>query len=366
MFGSRSQGSGSGSGLKGFQRHAGRGPSAARPSYNVQVVKKLKSLNDFQGLSEADLHSRAEELTDPVKLWSVYFSGVVLDPAREHIERNLQGEIATPPSEVAAEKAHMIPVKLRIEPVRGGRQYAVESFTSLLLEHYGALHASLLIGDSVFLEWSTAGLVIPTGKPIPPEPQQPSVNTSPHATNSSATPLEPQQPSADARSANSAAVEAVILQEFETASSKKGHMDKLIEVVARYNKNYFYHPIFRNCQKFVAELLSCLGYPVHPRLEGHLGGYYKEVREGVKHSLAFDCHADLDTYVEKALETRGVAVPEAEYLMGQYFIFHVTGMTESATVERWHCPVQGCRMAQLEATFELRETIAYRRLQAHQ
>ena len=333
--------------VKVFHRHSGKGAPVTRPAYLLDVVRKLRNLEDFQGLSEEELNNKADELTDPVKLWSLYFSGVVLDPARDHIEMNLQGvseSEATPSSEAHAGQTHSIPIKLRIVPVRSRGQYGAQSFTSLMLEHYGALHASLLVCDAVQLEWSTAGLVVPTGKAIPPDAQEASAKLA------TAGELSDQHYST---------IEEVIVQEFEAAHIKKERMDRLINIVSRYNKSYFYHPIFRSCQKFVADSMSSLGYPVHPELEGSLGNYYKEVKKGVKQSLTFNSHADLDTYVEHALESRGVTLPEAEYLMSRYFLFHVTSMTESKTVDRWQCQVQSCRMAQLEATFDLCETLAY-------
>ncbi len=352
MFSSGSCASG-----KAFHKYAGRGAPVTRPAYIADVAEKLRNLEDFQGLPEEELSSKAEELTDPVKVWSLYFSGVVLDPAREHIEKNLRGESESTiaPCEDHVEKA-TIPVKLHIEPVRCGDQYGVQSFTSFLLEHYGALRASLLVGDAVQLEWNTAGLVIPTGKTIQPETQQ-----ALQKSESSNSTLEATagQISGDQHYCT---VEAEIVQEFEATYAKKELIEKLIKVVTKYNKSYFYHPIFRSCQKFAADSMSSLGYPVHPKLENTLGEYYKEVKKGIKQRLTFNSHADLDTYVEHALESRGVALPETEYLMSEYFSFHVQSMTESKAVVRWRCPVQGCRMSQLEGTFDLRETVAYRML----
>lgn len=314
-----------------------------RPSYFNDVVKKLRNVD--QGISEEDLPGKVEELTEEGTLWSVYFSGIVLDPARDHIEKNLDG-----PGSTDAPRGPGVPIKLRLTPVRGGGQYGVLSFTSMLLEHYGPIHASMVVGGAVVLEWGVFGLIIPTGVPIPP-PEE--VLRHPEA--------------AEVAAANPERLEEMIVQEFETTLARKEHVDQLIKVVVRYNKNYLYHPIFRNCQKFVHDCLSALAYPIPPKLEGRLGDYIQAVKKGRRRNIDFGSHQDLDAYVGRVLESGGTTPLEAEYLLAQYFLFHVTSMTESARPERWTCAMRGCLMSRLENSVgELKDTIAYRMFVAAQ
>lgn len=336
MFSSKSCGSG-----KVFGR-VGTGASAPikRPSYIADVVKKLRSFEDYQSLSEEAISEKAAELTDPEKLWSVYFSGIALDPSREHIERNVEeGSL----SDDGAATAHnpptaKIPIKLRMKPVHSAGQYGLLSYTSLLLKHYGSLHASFLLDDKIVLAWSTNGLIIPTGKPIESAPRA----------------------GASSRTEQYHATEEQVQYSFDIASARKQLIDKLISIIVRYNKNYLYHPIFRSCQKFVADSVVALGYPVHSQLEGKLGDYYKEVKKGRKHKAEFDSHAKLDEYVGRVLESGGTTIPETEYLLSQYFLFHVTSMTELEKPEKWVCEVHGgCLMSRLEQTVDLKETTAY-------
>lgn len=345
-FSSGSCGSGK---LFGKAREDGAGAPTARPAYVKEAVKKLKTMPGFADLGEDELTGRAEELTDPGKLWSVHLSGLVLDPARDRIGEALSGDDGD-----GVPKA--VGIKLQFVPVRasGYYQYGTSPLTSLLMEQYGPIRASILVGGgAVVLEWNTSGLVIPAGAPIP-APQ--SARDSSKCTSVSNSKSIASAASSGANPATSTA-EEVISYEFESATAEKERLDKLIDIVVRYNRNYLYHPILRNCQKFAADCLVALGYPIHPKLAGRLGDYFAQVKKTRKRKIDFFAHEDLDKHIGEFVDS----IPEdAEYLLTQYFMFHVTSLTESDRLGRWVCEVPGCRKAQLELRVDLRTTVAYR------
>lgn len=328
----------------------GAGAPTSRPSYFSDVVKKVRSLEGLQGLSEQEIETMVGELTDVEQMWSVYFSGMVLDPAREHIEQNLMAEPAVngtaptnPPTKL---------IKLQCRYVRDGSQYGVQSFSSLLLAHYGPIHASILVGGAVVLEWGVSGLIIPSRKPV--QPAFGSVQSAFRSVASKATVNGSEQQTV------AATPEEEILHEFELTLAKREQVYKLLDVVVRYNKSFLYHPILRNCQKFTSDCLSALSQPIPSKLEGVLGDYVKEAKKGRKGKLNFESHADLDAYVGRVLESGGTTLLESEYLLAQYFSFHVTSMTGSDKPERWTCGVTGCHMPELEQSVDLKSTLAYR------
>lgn len=353
-FGSSSGSCGSG---KLFGGH-GAGAPTTRPSYFNDVLRKLRGVEQLQGLSEEEIEAMVGELTDMEQMWSVHFSGVVLDPARECIEKNLvvkseaDGVNATPLEGGLPTKF----IKLLCRCVRDGSQYGVQSFSSLLLAHYGPIRASILVGGAVVLEWGASGLVIPSRKPL-----QPAVGSMQSAFRSVACKVAVNATDSPGpeQQITTTTPEEEILHEFETTLAKKEQVDKLIDVVVRYNKSYFYHPILRNCQKFAFDCLSALGQPIHPKLEGTLSDYLKEVKKGRKRKLNFESHVDLDAYVDRVLESGGTTVLESEYLLAQYFSFHVMSMTDSDKPERWTCGVTGCHMPDLEQSIDLKNTLAY-------
>lgn len=349
-FGSLSGSCGSG---KAFGKH-GAGAPTLRPSYFRDVTKKLKSVERLRGLSEEDIEGMVEDLTEEERLWSVYFSGMVLDPARELIERKLDGE-KEDASQGVNDKSGVL-IKLQCRKVRGGGQYGVQSFTSLLLKHCGPIHASILVGGVIVLEWETSGLVIPTGKTLPLASG--SVRSA-HASRSVASEVSVDTEGSVPCPEQYTTPEEEILQEFETTLAKKELVDKLVGVMIKYNRTYLYHPIFRNCQKFVADCLVALGRHIPPKLEGELGDYIKEVKKGQKRRMDFESHTDLDIYVGEVFESAKTSLLDKEYLLTQYFLFHVTSMTECEKLERWMCGVEGCRMPHLEQSVDLKSTVAY-------
>lgn len=345
-FSSGSCGSG-----KLFGKQHGAGAPTARPAYLKEVVKKLKTLPEFAELREDRLTERAEELTDPEKLWSVHLSGLVLDPARDRIGKTLSGE-------GGGEIPHGVGIKLKFVPVRasGYYQYGTSPLTSLLLERYGPIRASILVAGAIVLEWNTSGLVIPVGVPIPAsESIRDSSKCSKSVASSSAA-----SSNANAEVSVTATAEEVISYEFESASAEKEKLYKLIDIVVRYNRNYLYHPIFRNCQKFAADCLVALGYPIHLKLVGKLGDYFTEVKKSRKRKIDYVSHADLDRHIGELLDSNAAVPEDAEYLLCQYFMFHVMSLTESDRLGRWVCEVPDCRKAQLELRVDLKTTVAFR------
>lgn len=340
MFKSISSGS-CGSG-KAVRYNGSRAP-VSRPSYFNQVLEKARNVQRFESLSDQQLSERVQELTDEKYLWSVYFSGIVLDPTREHIEKALEEAPTGESSPLPVGKF----IKLLFKPVRGGGQYGVNSLTSLLLQRYGAIDASILVGGAVVLRWETFGLVIPTGKPVEP------------VSGSAAEVLANSQASVTA--AEHTITEEVLLHDFETTLNKKEQVDKLITVIQKYNRLYSYHPVRRNCQKFVSDCLTALKQTTPPALVGDLTTYFDSIKKGRRKKNDFESHAELDAFVDEYLKSSGgTRALETEYLLGQYFLLHVTSMTDSGNPGRWACQVPTCHMPRLEQTIELQDTVAYR------
>ena len=337
MFGFSSGSCGSGRAV----RQTRNGAPISRPSYFKQVMEKARMVQQFESLSDQQLSERVRELTEEGLLWSVYFSEIVLDPAREHIEKALEGGPSCVNSPLPVGKF----IKLSFKPIRGGGHYGVNSLTSLLLQRYGAIDASILVGGTIVLRWETSGLVIPTGKPVEPVSGSAAV-VSPN----SHLPVE---------AAEHTITEEVLLRDFETTLNKKEQVDKLLSLIQRYNRLYSYHPIHRNCQKFVSDCLTALKHSIPPGLVGDLTAYFDKIKRGRRKKSNFESHAELDAFVDEYLKSGGSRALETEYLLGQYFLFHVTSMTEYGNPAKWACQVPMCHMPRLEQTIELQDTVAY-------
>ena len=315
------------------------------PSNLRIVLNKLGDLEEYCSLPHAQKLQKAQELTDSTKLWEIYFSGCVLDPARALIEAELE---AAPNSREIHSRAKS-PIKLILKPIISSGQYGLQGqVTSLLLQNYGSLHASLLVGGAIVVEWGPSGVVIPSMKPIS------STSASlPHssARNGAGSAVSPPLSPSD-----------IIEHEFEATIYKKEHVDKIISIVIQYNKSYIFDPIKRNCQTFISDILNKLQYPQHPRLEGNLGPYYDELIRIQKRPRMFTTHRDLDEHVQGYLEREVQHTAALEYLLMLYFKFHMVSLIECERPERWVCPHYDCLMPRLEARIDAKATLAYRLL----
>ena len=321
--------------------------SSTMSSQLISVLKKFDRMDDFRNLPKTEKLERAQELTDSTMLWRLYFSGLVLDPARDHVEAGL--DTGFHPREVCSGASFRI--KVLMKPIVGSGQYGLQGqVTSRLLRNYGCLHASMQVGNAIVLEWDTSSLIIPTWKPIS------STNTTQSKSNA--------RSGANGVQCASLSPNDVIEHEFEAAIAKKAQVDKIISVVIKYNKFIFFDPINRNCQKFVADVLKELDYPLHPKLVGNLVPYYDELKrcQNQRKPKTFETHAKLNDYVRDCLG-HDMSTMTMEYLLVLFFMFHMTSLTECEQPERWSCQHQDCLMPRLEQRIDPKDTLAYRLLQ---
>lgn len=228
-------------------------------------------------------------------------------------------------------------VKLLLKKVDTPLPRFANTAASILRMEYGPLHTSLLINDQILLEWNTGSLVIPE-RYDGVNQRYPIVTSVFHRVNTvSLIRYDPEE-------------ETDLI--FRAALSKVDILNALVNVIARYNGQYFYHAISRNCQTFVIDALKAMGCENPPEFQGSLRTYFQNLRAG-RCQRQFADHDSLDRYVTErvlnAAPEREMSVQEKEYLLAQYFLFHIRGITEAERPEEWACPVGGCQMGELEA-----------------
>ncbi len=304
------------------------------------VLKKVESAAEFASLSRTERNQKADELTSSAKIWDIHMSGAVLDPAKDEIEAGLG--VVTTHSKDGKTTRGRVTVKVEMQPILNSGNYGLQGqVTSLLLRNYGSLHTSILVADAVLLEWNSSSLVIPSGKPI----------------------MVPPAATGAASAVDTTTMCTIIEQEFEAVLAKKAYVDKIINIVVKYNKIFVFDPILRNCQKFVADVLTELKCKIPESLEGKLVPYYNQLKElQGKKCKTLGTHEELDTYVQENIE-RPLTVQAMEYLLVQYFRFHVTSLVSCDNPKRWYCEHPGCLMHRLEQRINMRETLAYQMLQ---
>ena len=307
-------------------------------------------------ISKRQSFHMARCLTDPELLWSNYFSGMLdncvdavehnLDEGKLEFRSSLEEEHGKKRMEHRVSSACALPIKLILTPLhRGGR--AVKTFASLLAMQFGPLHTSLRVGQ-VILEWNDSNLVTPYHCDHAERLVQVSLESYSKWTESVR-----QQHSDFKRTIEELDFSGEVEQIFVIASKKKEMIDRLIEVVVRYNRYYFYNLIDRNCQHFVMDCLDALEVKFPKELNGGLRNYFKMLAKGRSPSIPkmFKTHAHLDDYVkEQSLES--MSQHDLEYLLALYFRFHLESKekvkNDRKQYEEWVCPERFCHMDEVE------------------
>lgn len=317
-------------------------------SWQRTAIEKLKKHPSFTECGQNQLAIEAKDLIDPESIMNTYFSEIVHHPVADRVDEQVQESesVFVTSVEVEAGKERSIwrvedtaklEVKLLLRGVDTPLPNIARKAASILQMEYGPLHTSLLINGEILLEWNTSSLVIPE-RYDGMNQRYPIMTSAMHRVNTvSLITYDPKD-------------ETDLL--FQAARSKIDILNALIRVISRYNGQYYYHTLSRNCQTFVVEALKAMGCENPPQFEGRLLSYFQKLKAG-NCQPEFETHNELDQYVvENVINAPAgtrLSSQEKEYLLGQYFLHHIRGLTEAEEPEQWACPVGNCQMKNLEA-----------------
>lgn len=299
------------------------------------------------GWGHNQLLIEAKDLTDLDSIMDMYFSDILHHQVSEMVDEQIQeGQaefVTTTEVEASKERSQWrvedvakLDVKLLLKKIDTPLPRFANSAASILQMQYGPLHTSLLIGNEILLEWNTGSLVIPERYDGINQRYPIMTSVLHRASTVSLIKYDPKD-------------ETDLI--FQAALSKLDILNGLVRVIAQYNGQYFYHAISRNCQTFVIDALKAMGCENPPEFEGNLRTYFQDLKAG-RCQTSYANHAALDQYVQdrvlNAPAGRELSTQEKEYLLGQYFLFHMNGLTEAEQPENWACPVRNCQMVNLE------------------
>ena len=335
-----------------------------------EVMQKLREHPDYQDPCfeiQNHLKMEAEDLTDTERLQNRFFSTITDRLVEERIiEKELErsDDLATTYERGArainrVEDAARIQVKLLLRYV--DRQTSSPRFigklASLLKMEYGPLHASLLINNEILLEWNSSNLVIP--RIVDPD----AIECMGPTLVSAAVPGIRQIQRELLRPFKEYDEMELI---FDAVMKKSEILQSLAKVVVKYNSHYYYHVIFRNCQNFVLDALAAIGCKDKaPQFNGNLKDYFAHLkRNGQVKETDFETHEELDAYVR---ENHGKLTQEnMEYLLAQYYIFHMQSIAKSKDREQaaqhqqaWNCGGD-CMMNYLEVKVDEKLLMVHR------
>lgn len=126
-------------------------------------------------------------------------------------------------------------------------------------------------------------------------------------------------------------------------------VEKLVKIIIKYNKNYYYHKITRNCQTFITEVLQSFGvwenFKLGERLEVYLANLNKGRREVYKSHKPVN---DRVRYLVTSGEIEETTYDEMRYLRSLYTIYHAEEFRASARPITAVCSEPDCMLNVLE------------------
>lgn len=319
------------------------------------VIKKVKKHPDFKEQSENSIREAAENFIDPEyfkNLFSQFSEEQFVDSAFKVGDEAEAGPLADgEEAEAAALRSSRrlkdvcdIEIKLCLSRLDVWSQTAAAKFASLLEAQYGATHAALLIGNRragyLSFEWDCSSLVIPQFYETPECVFMARIHSQFDTVHDQ---LDGQMQTAGRHLNYNDQVDLL----FEATAIKSQLFDKLIEIVLRFNKYFYFHTFSRNCQHFVTDALKAMNIRNPHNFTGRLKDYFEQLKKGLpKKPPSFRSHSELDAHVQSSI---GGATPhDMEYFLCVYFHFHFASRSQSGNPSEWRCEVESCQMTNVE------------------
>ena len=319
------------------------------------VIEKVQKHPDFKEQSENTIREAAQNFIDPEyfkNLFSSFSEQQFIDSAArvsdeaeaELLKDGEETEVAVLRSSRRLKEVCNIEVKLCLSKLDVWSQTVTAKFATLVEAQYGATHAALLIGNRkdgyLAFEWDSTSLVLPQFHETPEcvfMAKIPSDFDSVHHQ------LDDQMQVAGRQLNYNDQIDLL----FEATTLKSKLLDKLIELVLRYNKYYYFHSFSRNCQHFVTDAMKAMNIKNPHNFTGRLKEYFEQLKKGLpKKPPSFRSHAELDAHVQANI---GEATPhDLEYFLCMYFHFHFSNRSQSGDSAQWQCEVESCQMINVE------------------
>ena len=330
------------------------GSLASAPSYLAGVIEKLRKHPEYKGKCFEELRDKAIQLTDVNELQADFshlthekfelFSEEMLDEADatlEHRQEIIEAQTR------AVKRLCPIPVKLLLRELQDTVPRFITRFSRLFALKYGPLHAAIQVGD-VLLEWDDSSLVIPDRCSLPDPVFQTDINRGTTAVQEIME-LQPQIATAVGHMDYNQQIELL----FDITASQEKMINKIKDVIVKYNKLYSYHVILRNCQAFVEDVMKEIGVQdVLKVTTGKLKEYFNFLTRNKSDSVpsVFKDHEELDKYVQDT-DLSGLTQHDKEYLLCLYFHFHQQAMKVDKDPNE-ECRVKDCCMEKIEKELE--------------
>ena len=320
-------------------------------SFQHCAKKKLEKHPSYKDAGNNERELLSHQLTDTQLMLEKYFGKISDGIASSLIDRKMKEEsldllsdgdyeAANVRAKSRVEQVAQLEVKLLLRHVDCQMPALTRAGARILKLWYGPLHSALLINGKVLVEWNTSSLVIPEDY-LAGDMRHPLVTSVLHQSNRVDEPEDVRGEEIDLI--------------FKAAAQKHEVLANLVRTIVKYNSKYTYSVTTKNCQHFVIDALKEMGCENVPKFEGAMAEYYRRLESDLERIDFDDSHANLDQYVIDNIldvsdeQRRAVSSQHKEYLLCQYFEFHVRELTNSPDPDEWVCSRKdNCRLRDLE------------------
>ena len=355
-----------------------------------QVIEKVRDHPEFHGLPKAEIKKLAKKLSD-TELMKEYFSEYLQEnthtpqvkssPCPEGTDIGLQAtasavmgttggggasinpDITESSASICSmdathsdnfsriQRIAAFPVKLFLTALPPDITTTQDNtFASTLETKYGPMHASLQIGQ-MMLEWGPHHLVVPH-RNIPTEPV---IKTD--ITRSLKVAAELRERAKDYRSSRSrrGSITGEVDLLFEIRKSIQSVIESVIQVMVSWNRFKYFHTYATNSQHFVDNIIAVLGIEEMPLPSNNLSDYIGRLKNDTTTQTSFRSHAKLDSYTRERIGE--LRTNEMEYLLTEYYRFHVASRVGAVREGEWECQAVDCQMQALERAIDRKELL---------
>lgn len=156
--------------------------------------------------------------------------------------------------------------------------------------------------------------------------------------------------------------------QYEIARKKDQLLYAFIDTVMLYNRDKEYGGWTCTNEHFLTDAMNSLGISQRPKLSKSIQKHIAQLKPSKKISRKqVRNHEELDGVAASEVidvKEEGASRGDIEYLIAQYFLFHVSGWEgdrdrgESSPANKWECSFPGCKLRLLEQTLARRTSFS--------
>lgn len=308
--------------------------------YRYCIEFKLRTLPDYTNLSQPEIESTVNTFGEHAYFRAAYFEDNLC--TCQDIVRKMVDDFRYVPfltTDKAQERARKnfaalcrFPLKLLFYPVAQFERGNVQDVPS---------EVGLQIGQYEF-EWNISGLVVP--KQVQAKHWRPVLSVCPTDSKWSAFICQKTAKVNEAIQRMDLELQTQLM--FELIEKRDKLMAAMIEVIVDYNRHKEYDEKKLTNSHFVVDVCKAVGIPPTAIVESlH---QFNSSQYVTRH---FSTHLDLDNFViDLNWENKTTSLPQVDiqYLIMQYFHFHVVDWEQMKRPEHWTCNMQNCQLLELE------------------